>query len=482
MKPFVPAVAGPTSSARLTVALVGNPNTGKSTFFSALCGVPARIGNYPGVTVEKKLGRYRDEQGEVTVVDLPGTYSLSARTLDEMVSVDVLLGRQADVPQVDLIVAIVDATNLERNLYLFTQLRQLSKIPVLLVLNMWDRVQAEGVAIDLETLSQRLDTRVIAVAANRKQGIAEAKRLIREVAAGSPAPPPAIFSADFQSEAEQLSGWLATQGGVQLEPFLVERLILDVGGAHAAELQRRPPLSSLPERLQEIRGRLAETGQKVPAVETRERYKWIRAQLLGITGAPRPQGQSFSDRIDHVMTHRIWGFLAFAVIMFLVFQAITWGTGWAMDWITDGLQPWLVSWVDRLVPVGTLRSLLNDGVIAGVGSVIVFLPQILMLFFFIGLLEDCGYMARAAFVMDKMMTQLGLSGKSFLPLMSSFACAVPGIMATRVIEDRRDRMVTILIAPLMSCSARLPVYVLLIYTFVPNISWLGGWIGLRGVV
>ena len=196
---------------------------------------------------------------------------------------------------------------------------------------------------------------------------------------------------------------------------------------------------------------------------------------------PDEEVQTFSDRIDHVLTHRVWGLVIFAAIMFLVFQSISTGASGMMDAI-ESLQGWIVDWVHVWLGPGTLRSLIDDGIVAGVGSVLIFLPQILILFFFIGLLEDCGYMARAAFVMDKLMTKLGLSGKSFLPLMSSFACAVPGIMATRVIENTRDRMVTILVAPLMSCSARLPVYVLLIGTFVPETTWLGGWIGLQGIV
>lgn len=476
-----PPPAKGSHQATLTVALVGNPNTGKSTFFSALCGIPARVGNYPGVTVEKKLGRYRDGQSSVTVVDLPGTYSLSARTLDEKVSVDVLLGRQADVPEIDLIVAIVDATNLERNLYLFTQLRQLGK-PILLLLNMWDRVQAEGRSIDVGELSRRLGVHVEPVSASRKHGIESARQAIRNVAQQPPTSVSSLFSPLFQDETRELTTWLSQRGATSLQPFLIERLIFDVGGAHATELEQRPELAGLAQQLQQIRERLAIAAQKVPALETRERYKWIRSQLAGIATVPDEQHRSLSDRIDQVLTHRVWGFLAFAVIMFAIFQAITSGTVWAMDWITENLQGWLVTAVESWLPPGTLRSLINDGIIAGVGSVIVFLPQILMLFFFIGILEDCGYMARAAFVMDKLMTKLGLSGKSFLPLMSSFACAVPGIMATRVIEDRRDRMVTILIAPLMSCSARLPVYVLMVSTFVPAVSLLGGWVGLQGTV
>lgn len=469
------------STDRLTIALVGNPNTGKSTFFSALCGVPARIGNYPGVTVEKKLGHYRDDAGMVTVVDLPGTYSLSARTLDEMVSVDVLLGRHTDVPCVDLIVAILDATNLERNLYLFTQLRQLGK-PILLVLNMWDRVLGQESSINLPELANRLQVRVVPVSASRKQGLQEAKMAIREVAMEAVPDPPKIFSSLFDDEVRELAAWLKASGDTDLQTFLVERLILDAGCVQCIELAHKRGLSELHSRVNAIRERLAAANQKVPALETRERYKWIRSQLAGIVSKTEEHANSLSDRIDHVLTHRIWGFLIFAAIMFAVFQAITSGTVWAMDWIAGNVQGWAVAVVESWLAPGTLRSLINDGVIAGVGSVIIFLPQILMLFFFIGILEDCGYMARAAFVMDKLMTKLGLSGKSFLPLMSSFACAVPGIMATRVIEDRRDRMVTILVAPLMSCSARLPVYVLMVTAFVPPVTWLSGWIGLQGTV
>ncbi len=392
-----------------------------------------------------------------------------------------LLGRQAEVPNLDVIVAIVDATNLERNLYLFTQIRQLGK-PLVLVLNMWDRAQAAGLKLDLPELENRLGARVLTATASRAVGIDAIKVAIREVAGQAPAVPASIFIGSFQQETDALCGWFLEQTGQELQPFAAERLILDLQGAHAAELSRLPSLSELPNRLEQIRERLAAAGQRVPALESKVRYTWIRTQLAGVMQDPQDGQTSFSDRLDHLLTHRIWGILFFALIMFVVFQAITWGTGWFMDLISDGLQPWLTGWVSGWLAPGTLRSLINDGIIAGVGAVIVFLPQILMLFFFIGLLEDCGYMARAAFVMDKLMTKLGLSGKSFLPLMSSFACAVPGIMATRVIESRRDRMVTILVAPLMSCSARLPVYVLLIYTFVPDTAWLGGWIGLRGLV
>ncbi len=464
----------------LTVALVGNPNTGKSTLFSALCGVPARVGNYPGVTVEKKLGRYRDESGEVLIVDLPGTYSLSARTMDEMVSVDVLLGRQSDVPKLDVIVAIADATNLERNLYLFTQLRQL-EIPVVLVLNMWDRVLASAIKVDLAQMSERLGVKVVIATASRSSGVQEIKAAIRAAAIEGNSAQTSLFPAEFQAECAGLCDWLSASGQPEMQPFLVQRLLLDIDGAHAQRMSKLASMKELPGRIAEARARLASAGQRVPALETRCRYNWIRSQLAGIVDRPDDDVSTTSDRIDHVLTHRVWGLVIFAAIMFAVFQCISTGASGLMAGI-EALQSGLVGWVHSWLAPGTLRSLIDDGIIAGVGSVLIFLPQILILFFFIGVLEDCGYMARAAFVMDKLMTKLGLSGKSFLPLMSSFACAVPGIMATRVIENTRDRMITILVAPLMSCSARLPVYILLIYTFVPDTTWLGGWIGLRGVV
>ncbi|MCR9294388.1 MAG: ferrous iron transport protein B [bacterium] len=473
------------AAARLTIALVGNPNTGKSTLFSALCGTPARIGNYPGVTVEKKLGTYSDAHGSITVVDLPGTYSLAARTLDEKVSVDVLLDHQKQTSAIDVIVSIVDATNIERNLYLFSQLRDIGK-PLVLVLNMWDRVEPQGMKIDAAGISERLGVPVVTCSASRRRGIPELKQAIRQAAMSAEQQTRAIFPTvlgeALDSEVRQLMQWTADASGTEVEPFVAQRLLMDVDGVLAKQLQLRPGMSGLGEQIAAARTRLEQAKLKVPTCETKLRYQWIRSQLSEFVSQSEGNRETWSDRIDHWLTHRVWGILAFAAIMFVVFQAITQGTAWAMDFITDSIQPWFAGWVEQVLPPGTLRSLVNDGIIAGVGSVIVFLPQILMLFFFIGLLEDCGYMARAAFVMDKSMTKLGLSGKSFLPLMSSFACAVPGIMATRVIESRRDRMVTILIAPLMSCSARLPVYVLLVTAFVPSIKYAGGWIGLQGIV
>lgn len=467
------------TQATVRVALVGNPNTGKSTLFSGLCGVPTRIGNYPGVTVEEKYGRYTDEFGEVVIIDLPGTYSLSARTPDEFVSVDVLLGQKNQEP-LDGVVVIVDATNLERNLYLFTQVQQLG-LPVVLVLNMWDRVGKIEMSVDVPELSKRLGVPIVPASASRREGLVEVKRAIRETLSRPARSVVEMMPPDFIQERERLRKWLSERSNQSISTFVVERMILDSGGHAENSIGRQAEFGGLVDQLTGARARLAEHGQRVPAVETKARYGWIREQLTGVVERTERIETSISDRIDRVLTHRWWGLICFGLIMFVVFQSIYSVATFFMRAIEQA-QQWLAGTVTSSMAPGALRSLLGDGVVGGVGSVLVFLPQIMILFLFIGILEDCGYMARAAFVMDKSMTKLGLSGKSFLPLMSSYACAVPGIMATRVIENWRDRMVTILIAPLMSCSARLPVYLLLTRAFVPEIYWAGELIGLQAMV
>ena len=456
-----------TAPRELTVVLIGNPNTGKSTLFTALSGLHTRIANFPGCTVEKKLGVFTDEGIKITLVDLPGTYSLSPRSLDEMVSVDVLLGRQADVGKIDAVVCIVDAANIERNLYLYTQVREIG-VPVVLCLNMWDLAQSRGISVDLKVLSQRLGVPVVVTSAHRNQGISELKAAIRQVVGTPVDPTRPQFPAVFDHEIIQLSQWMQTKYGSIPPLFLIERMLLDVGG----ESEKKLALALSPELLPVLaaaRARLAEKGCRVPAIETKVRYQWIREQLTGVTTqATAINRVTTSDRIDRILTHKVTGVIAFVAVMFLIFQSIyTWAAPF-MDAI-EAVQGWAAGWVESVIGPGTLRSLIVDGVIGGVGSVVVFVPQIALLFLFIAIMEDCGYMARAAFLMDRLMTKIGLSGKSFVPLMSSFACAVPGVMAARVIENRQDRMLTILIAPLMSCSARLPVYLLMIAAFVPQV-------------
>ncbi|QDT14063.1 ferrous iron transport protein B [Alienimonas californiensis] len=473
----------------LVVALVGNPNTGKSTLFNALCGARARTGNFPGVTVEKKVGRLKlpldgvaaDRAAEV--IDLPGTYSLSPRSADEMVSVDVLLGDAGGgalrTPRPDAVVCVVDASNLHRNLYLVSQVLELG-LPVVIALNMGDVARLRGTTIDVPALSQKLGVPVIPTEAHRRRGLNELRAAIVAAAAG-PAPQPVRSLPDAVSEeADVLDGWLAEHGCPDVPAYLRERMLLDVGG-QVVERYRGRCTGDLPAHLGGVRARLAEAGCRVPAVEAAGRYGWAREMLNGTVETAVEPAATASDKIDRFLTHRVWGLLTFAVLMFLVFQAIFSWAGPFMDAIGEG-QGWLTGLVQDAMPPGAFRSLIIDGVIAGVGGVLIFLPQIVILFLAIAVLEDCGYMARAAFLMDRLMSRLGLSGKSFVPLMSSFACAVPGVMATRVIENRRDRMVTILVAPLMSCSARLPVYLLLIGAFVPATAYLGGLVELQGLV
>jgi ferrous iron transport protein B len=453
----------------LTVALVGNPNTGKSTLFNALSGLRQRVGNYPGVTVEMKKGQFKANGISVDLIDLPGTYSLAARSPDEMVAVDLLLGRRPEEPRPDVVLSIVDATNLDRHLYLTSQLLDLGE-PVVVAVNMIDAAEAQNIRIDCAKLSEQLGVPVVPIQANKGIGVEALTRALLAAAEGGKVPAGPMFPSAFESEVAALQAELREE----VPTFLTQRLLLDVGGyveqwvvgKHGDELRLK---------LNAARQRLTEAGCAVPAIEARTRFAWIRGIIAASVTKPTQRLATRTDKLDKVLTHRIWGTLVFLAIMFLLFQAIFLGAKPLMDGI-DGLRETAAKCVEDAMAPGPLRGLIADGIIKGVGSVLVFLPQIMILFGFIAILEDCGYMARAAFLMDRIMSRCGLSGKSFIPLLSSVACAVPGIMATRVIENRRDRLATILVAPLMSCSARLPVYILLIGAFLKDgfPSWLPG--------
>jgi ferrous iron transport protein B len=405
-----------TDAAPLTVALLGNPNTGKSTLFTALAGIPTRVGNYPGVTVEEKVGRFTHRGRAVDLIDLPGTYSLAAQSPDERVAVDVLHGRLAGVPRPHGVVVVADATNLERNMFLATQAMELG-LPLVMALTLSDVADRKGITIDAAELARRLGCPVVRVATPRGEGIADLRERVLEMAT-PPRPLPLAVGPDG-----------------------------------------RPP----------------------QAREAIARYAAIEDLLRGVVGhEPQPR-RSLEDRIDAVVTHRVWGTLVFAAVMLAMFTAIFRLAPPLMDLISAGMDA-LSSSVADLLPDGPLRSLVVDGVLAGVGGSVVFVPQIAMLFLFIAILEGCGYLSRAAFLMDRLLVAAGLSGKSFIPLLSSFACAIPGIMAARTIENRRDRLLTILVAPLMSCSARLPVYLLLCGAFVPDVACGFSWLPLRAVV
>ncbi|WP_169980774.1 ferrous iron transport protein B [Tautonia rosea] len=466
-----------------TVALIGNPNTGKSTVFGALSGVQQRVGNYPGVTVEKKTGRMTVDGKRWTLIDLPGTYSLAPRSLDEMVAVDVMLGRRPDTPKPDVILCIVDANNLERNLYLVSQVLELGR-PTVVALTMTDLAEERGTTLDLSKLRDRLGVPIVPIRAHKRIGLDALKTALAETATQEQpsSAPESPFPEPFQAEVARIEGWLADArpGLPPLPRYLVERLLLDTNGyleGHVA--LKNGNVEGLHAEILASRQRLAEAGCPVPAVEAMARYGWAATMLDEVVTRPDEPRVTSGDRVDRVLTHRVWGTLIFVAVMAMIFQAVfTWAIP-LMDLIDAGVGG-LATLVEGVMAEGALRSLIIDGVIAGVGGVIVFLPQIFILFFFLGILEDCGYLARAAYLMDRLMTRLGLSGKSFIPLLSSFACAIPGVMATRVIEDRRDRMTTILVAPLMSCSARLPVYTLLIAAFIPPVA-LAGFVSLQAI-
>jgi ferrous iron transport protein B len=461
-----------------TVVLLGNPNTGKSTLFTALAGVFQQTGNYPGVTVEKKSAALQLGGRDFTLVDLPGTYSLSPRSPDEMVAVDVLLGRVAEhgIPRV--VVSLVDAANLERNLFLTTQLLSLG-LPVVVALNMGDVARERGITINAKLLSERLGTPVVEIQANQRHGLDELRRAIL-AAVDAPAPTPVqVLPPEIHSAAERLNTAVERETGERWPQFLIERSLLDTSGY----LDRVWDSTSEETRRQLVQTRADLTAGSMPLnhAEAIARYGWIGKQLGGVVTRAAERPVTWSDRLDRVLTHRLWGLVVFLLMMVGLFSTIFWAAEPAMTLIDDGFGK-LSALVDESMEPGPLRSLLTTGIIGGVGGVVIFVPQIMLLFLFIALFEDCGYMARAAYLMDRLMSRVGLSGKSFIPLLSSFACAIPGIMATRTIENRRDRLTTMLIAPLMSCSARLPVYYLLTGAFIPRDQFVLGFIPLSVVV
>lgn len=455
------------------VVLTGNPNCGKTTVFNALTGLRAKVGNYAGVTVERKEGRLLGSirENPITVLDLPGTYSLSPHSLDEQIARDVLFNRLADVPPPDLVVVVADASNLERNLYFATQVIELG-YPTLIALNMIDVARENGHEIDTERLSRELGVPVLPLVASRGEGVAELRERIL-LGLKAPATPRrfAEFPPGFANEVDALASLLARifpepEYRAESEAALIlgdERFLNSSAGRYPEEV--RQAIRAARERLEK-----AEVDWRSAAIEAR--YACIGEIQRSVTSETLAEGDTLSDKLDRVLTHKVWGLLVFMLIMTAMFQSIFSFAELPMQGLEKGVE-WVGGWVGALMAPGPLRSLLVDGVIAGVGAVIVFLPQICLLFLFIGLLEDTGYMARAAFLMDRLMSKVGLHGKSFIPMLSSFACAIPGIMATRTIESPKDRLVTILVAPLMSCSARLPVYTVLIAACIPNKTVLG---------
>ena len=404
----------------MRIALLGNPNTGKSSVFNMLTGLRQQIGNFPGVTVDKKFGVFSIEKEEYTLIDFPGTYSIYPRSKDEQVVYDVLSSpNHADYP--DLVIVVADESNLERNLFLFTQIYDL-KIPSILVLNMADIARKKGKIVDIEKLQKRFKGSVV-VETTARIGLGK-DRLTRAIQ---------LNSSKKEYETFQLN-------------------------AHLCEVE-------------DLKGQ---------EHEANERYILIRELIEEIEVEKNQKKESQSNRLDRILVHPIFGYLIFTGILLLIFQFIFAFATYPMDFI-DSVFANFSSWLGNTLPEGLFSDLVSQGIVPGIGGVVVFIPQIALLFFFISILEESGYLARVVFIMDRLMRPLGLSGKSVVPLMSSVACAIPGVMATRTISDWKERMITILVAPLMSCSARIPVYTLLIALVIPNEKVLG-FINLQGLV
>ena len=462
------------------IALAGNPNSGKTTIFNALTGARQRVGNYPGVTVERREGFLKLDDLKVKIVDLPGTYSLTSYSPEEVIARQVIVEEK---PQV--VVDIVDASNLERNLYLTTQLIEMG-VPLVIVLNMMDDAEDKGLKIDVEKLSQKLGVPVIPTIGHKRIGLDQLKGVLADVLKGKIRPIPngvLFYPREIQDQIKRLEKFLtqrakdlsnypprwlaikALEGDPEVLNFLKERAGLNGELSAILEAARK-----------EISEKL---GEDPEAAIAEARYLSIK-EILKDPVHYEPK-KTLTDRIDAIVCHKILGLPIFLAVMTLLFQAVfAWATPF-MDMI-DASFGWLGETVGTILPDGMLKSLLVDGIIAGVGGVLVFLPQIMILFFLLSLLEDIGYMPRAAFVVDRLLKPFGLNGKSFVPLLSCFACNIPGIMGTRVIESYRQRMLTILAAPFMSCSARLPIYILLIAAFIPDKPVLGGLLNMQGLV
>jgi len=464
------------------VILTGNPNCGKTTLFNALTGLRAKVGNYAGVTVERKEGRLQGAPArlDVRILDLPGTYSLSPNSLDEQISRDVLLHRLPELPSPSLIVLVVDASNLQRNLYYATQVIELGH-PTLIALNMVDVAENNGHRIDEIKLAEALGVPVLPIVASNGRGVPELRSKIVAAIQNPAEIKPRLFCqlpGRFRIEATGLAELLAeTFQERRLQATAEALLLLSNEKALASSREHYP--QKIQDAVAAARKRLETNGVDWRGAPIEWRYARVAEIQQAATIELAPPGETFSDKLDRVLTHKVWGTLIFIGIMTLMFQSIFTFAQLPMELLKNGVS-WLGGLIGQMLPPGDLHSLLVSGVIAGVGAVVVFLPQILLLFLFIGFLEDTGYMARAAFLMDRLMSKVGLHGKSFIPMLSSYACAIPGIMATRTIETRKDRLVTILVAPLMSCSARLPVYTLLIAACIPDLK-LFGFLKLQGL-
>lgn len=443
-----------------TIALVGNPNSGKSSLFNSLTGLNQKVGNFPGVTVDKKTGTSRiSDSLTAQIIDLPGTYSLYPKSEDERVTYEVLLNRNnADRP--DLIVVIADAANLKRNLLFCSQIMDL-KIPVVMALTMNDIARNKGINIDVAGLERLMGVPVVAINPRKNKGITQLKKTIASVAHTN-----TVHTAAFIDTAALTGYWIA-------EIKQLCNVESNYAALHIACNYLELPHLNAAQRIQ-IAALLDQAGfnkARIQAEEIMQRYQRISSIMQQCVAETSPlQRAIISERIDKTLLHPIWGNVILLSVLFLLFQSIFWLAEYPMGWVEQGFS--LASgWLDTLLPEGTVKDLLINGVLAGISGIAVFIPQIMILFGFITILEDSGYMARISFLTDRLMRSAGLNGRSVMPLISGMACAVPAIMAARTIQNRKERLITIMVTPLMSCSARLPVYTILIGLVIPDKSF-----------
>jgi len=445
-----------------TIALVGNPNSGKSSLFNALTGLNQKVGNFAGVTVDKKTGVSKiSDTLEAHIIDLPGTYSLYPKSADEMVTYEVLLN-QSDADRSDLIVVIADAANLKRNLLFSSQIMDL-KVPVVIALTMMDIAQGRGITINTEELQRSIGLPVIPINPRKNKGISQLKKAISDVQKNTTLNREdfidlPVFQAEWLQEIRELTG--------QTSNYAALHIACNYTGLQHLNAAQRIRIAAL----------LGESGfhkSKIQAEEIVLRYKKIDAIMQRCVTTESPMKKMvISDRIDKTLLHPLYGNIILLTVLFLLFQSIFWLAQYPMDWIEQGFA-YAANYFGNILPSGYLSDFLVNGLLAGIGGIAVFVPQIMILFGLITILEDSGYMARISFLTDRVMRSAGLNGRSVMPLISGMACAVPAIMAARTIQNRKERLITILVTPLMSCSARLPVYTMLIALTIPEKSILG---------
>ncbi|MFY7743508.1 MAG: ferrous iron transport protein B [Flavobacterium sp.] len=447
----------------LKVALIGNPNTGKTSLFNQLTGLNQQVGNYPGVTVERKVGTCNLPQNKkATILDLPGTYSLNANSLDENLVIELLLNKK-DKDYPDVIIVVTEVENLKRNLLLFTQIKDL-EIPTILVINMVDQMELKGISLDIPKLEEALKTKIALISSRKATGIDELKELI--VNYESLSIEPCLNASEIDTDYfNSLRRIYPNQQLYKL--WLVISQDVNFGELSKKVIQNNSFSKS------------EEDLKKLQHKETVKRYQFINETLKDGKKVDLTKATDLRTKLDKILTHKIGGYIIFFLVLFLIFQSVFEWSSVPMEWIDESFAS-LSKWVNEHLPQGKLNDLISQGIIPGIGGVVIFIPQIAFLFLFISLLEESGYMSRVVFLMDKTMRRFGLSGKSVVPLISGTACAIPAIMATRNIENWKERLITILVTPFTTCAARIPVYAILIALIIPD-KRIFGFLNLQGL-